>query len=74
MSNIIQEIVADPFPRYDAIPAWFKVESVFRVEVMGSGLGGLRLVEWMEARNDGNHTVATVESRCNCPGFCVWIA
>ena len=44
MSINIQEISADQFPRYDAIPNWFKVESVFRVEVIDGGLG-FRLVE-----------------------------
>ncbi len=34
MSIIIQEIGVDPFPRYDAVPAWFEVETVFCVEVM----------------------------------------
>jgi len=41
----IQEIGVDLFPLYDAIPNWFRVESVFRVQVIGGGLGGLRLVE-----------------------------
>ena len=45
MSIVIQEIDADLFPRYDAIPIWFKVESLFRVEVMDGGLGDFRLVE-----------------------------
>lgn len=45
MSIVIQEIDVDLFPRYDAIPTWFKVESVFRVEVIDDGLGGFRLVE-----------------------------
>ena len=41
----IQAIGVDLFPLYDAIPNWFRVESVFRVEVIGGGLGGFRLVE-----------------------------
>ena len=41
----IQEIGVELFPRYDAIPNWFRVESVFRVEVIDGGLGGFRLVE-----------------------------
>lgn len=45
MSIVIQKIDIDLFPRCDAIPNWFEVESVFRVEVMDGGLGGFRLVE-----------------------------
>lgn len=45
MGLVIEEIGADQHPQYDAIPAWYKVESVFRVEVVDGGLGGFRLVE-----------------------------
>ena len=45
MSIEIQEIGVDLFPRYAEIPISFKVESVFRVEVIDKGLGGFRLIE-----------------------------
>ena len=45
MSIIVREITADQFQLYDAIPNWFRVDSVFRVEVVDGGLGGFRLVE-----------------------------
>jgi GNAT superfamily N-acetyltransferase len=41
----VQEIGVDLFSSYGKIPAWYKVESVFRVEVIDGGLGGFRLVE-----------------------------
>ncbi|MBN1810999.1 MAG: GNAT family N-acetyltransferase [Anaerolineae bacterium] len=45
MPVTIREITADQFLLYDAIPNWFGVESVLRVEVIDGGLGGFRLVE-----------------------------
>ena len=45
MSIEIQEIGVDLFPLYDAIPNWFRVESVLRVELVDGGLGGFRLTE-----------------------------
>jgi GNAT superfamily N-acetyltransferase len=45
MSVLIREITADQFPLYDAIPNWFMVESVLRVDVIDGGLGGFRLVK-----------------------------
>jgi len=45
MGLVIEEISADLYPLYDGIPAWYTVESVFRVEVVDGGLGGFRLVE-----------------------------
>jgi GNAT superfamily N-acetyltransferase len=42
---VIEPIGADRYPLYDAIPAWYTVESVLRVEVVDGGLGGFRLVE-----------------------------
>ena len=45
MAITIQEIMADQFPRYGAIPSRYLVTSVFRVEVIDGGLGGFRLVE-----------------------------
>jgi len=41
----IQEIDAHLFPCYGAVPNWFLVTSVFRVELIDGGLGGFRLVE-----------------------------
>lgn len=41
----VQEITSDGFPRYGAIPNWYEVRSVFRVEAIDGGLGGFRLVE-----------------------------
>lgn len=45
MPITIEEIRADRFPLYDAIPTWFEVKSVLRVDDMQAGLGGFRLVE-----------------------------
>ena len=45
MVDIIQGIGPDQFSLYGAIPNWYRVESVLRVEVMDGGLGGFRLVE-----------------------------
>jgi GNAT superfamily N-acetyltransferase len=45
MSVIIREIAAAQFPLYNAIPNWFRVESVLRVEVVDGGLGGFRMIE-----------------------------
>jgi len=45
MSVVIREISADQFPLYDAIPNWFRVESVLRVEAVDGGLGGFRMIE-----------------------------
>jgi ribosomal protein S18 acetylase RimI-like enzyme len=45
MSITIQEIGADRFSQYGRIPSRFEVQSILRVEVMGTGLGGFRLVE-----------------------------
>jgi GNAT superfamily N-acetyltransferase len=41
----ILEITPDRFYLYDAIANHFRVETVFRVQVVGGGLGGFRLVE-----------------------------
>lgn len=41
----IKEIGIDLLPRYAAIPISFRVESVFRVEVIDKGLGGFALTE-----------------------------
>lgn len=41
----IREVGADALPVYAEIPMTFTVRSVFRVEVIDQGLGGLRLVE-----------------------------
>jgi GNAT superfamily N-acetyltransferase len=45
MPVTIRTIEADQFSLYDAIPNWFRVESVLRVEVIDGGLGGFRLGE-----------------------------
>lgn len=45
MGILVREINADQYPLYDAVPNWFTVESVLRVEVVDKGLGGFRLVE-----------------------------
>jgi len=45
MSIEIQEIGIELLPRYAEIPISFKVESIFRIEVINQGLGGFRLVE-----------------------------
>ena len=45
MGIVVREISADQYPLYDAVPNWFRVESMLRVEVAGGGLGGLKLVE-----------------------------
>jgi GNAT superfamily N-acetyltransferase len=45
MPVTIREITADQFSLYDAIPNWFRVESVLRVEVVDGGLGGFRMIE-----------------------------
>ena len=45
MSIEIQEIGVDLLPRYATIPISFKVESVFRIEVINQGLGGFALIE-----------------------------
>jgi streptothricin acetyltransferase len=45
MPITIQGISADQYPRYGAIPNSYRVTSVFRVEVIGGGLDGFRLVE-----------------------------
>ena len=44
MSITIQEIGPDRFAQYGGIPSRFEVRSILRVEVMGTGLGGFRLV------------------------------
>jgi streptothricin acetyltransferase len=44
-SVTIQEIGADQLHLYAQVPIRFTVESVLRVEMIGGGLGGLRLVE-----------------------------
>lgn len=45
MPVTIEAINADQFGTYGAIPAWFEVRTLFRVEVADGGLGGFRLVE-----------------------------
>jgi ribosomal protein S18 acetylase RimI-like enzyme len=45
MGLVIEEIGADHYPLYDAIPIAYTVESVLRVDVVDGGLGGFRLVE-----------------------------
>jgi GNAT superfamily N-acetyltransferase len=45
MTLVIEEIGAESYPLYDAIPIAYTVESVLRVEVLDGGLGGFRLVE-----------------------------
>jgi GNAT superfamily N-acetyltransferase len=45
MSIEIQEIGVDLLPRYAEIPMSFKVEAVFRIEVIDKGLGGFLLIE-----------------------------
>ncbi len=45
MSIEIQKVGVDLLPRYAAIPISFKVESVFRIEVIDQGLGGFALIE-----------------------------
>ena len=45
MGLVIEEIDAELYPLYDAIPIWYTVECVLRVEVVDGGLGGFRLVE-----------------------------
>ena len=41
----IQEVGIELLPRYAAIPISFKVESVFRIEVIDQGLGGFTFIE-----------------------------
>lgn len=41
----IQNIGIDLLPVYASIPISFKVESIFRIDVIDNGLGGFRLVE-----------------------------
>jgi GNAT superfamily N-acetyltransferase len=41
----VREICADEFSLYDALPNWFRVESVLRIDVIDGGLGGFRLAE-----------------------------
>lgn len=45
MSVEIEEIGADRLSPYAAIPIAFKVESIFRINLVDSGLGGIRLHE-----------------------------
>jgi GNAT superfamily N-acetyltransferase len=45
MALVIEEIGADHYPLYAAIPIAYAVESVLRVEVLDGGLGGFRLME-----------------------------
>jgi GNAT superfamily N-acetyltransferase len=45
MALVIEEIGAELYPLYAAIPIAYTVESVLRVEVLDGGLGGLQLVE-----------------------------
>jgi GNAT superfamily N-acetyltransferase len=41
----IREVGIDLLPLYASIPISFKVETIFRIEVIDKGLGGFRLVE-----------------------------
>ena len=41
----IREVKADMLPVYATIPISFKVDSIFRVDIIDNGLGGFRLVE-----------------------------
>lgn len=45
MTIEIREIGVEALPRYAEIPISFRVESVFRVEMIDHGLGGFSLVE-----------------------------
>jgi GNAT superfamily N-acetyltransferase len=48
MANVaveIRQIGADQLPSYARVPIRFTVESIFRVEMIDGGLGGLRLME-----------------------------
>ena len=45
MSFNIEEVGADRFPEYGAVPNWFEVRRVFRVDVVDGGLRGFGLVE-----------------------------
>jgi GNAT superfamily N-acetyltransferase len=45
MALVVHEIGSGQYPLYDNIPTWFRVESIFRVEVLDGGLGGFALVE-----------------------------
>lgn len=45
MSITIQEVGAGQLARYGDIPSRFEATSLLRVEVVGTGLGGFRLVE-----------------------------
>jgi GNAT superfamily N-acetyltransferase len=50
MSVEIEEIGADRLSKYAAIPIAFKVESIFHVDLVGRGLGGIQLHEQMVAK------------------------
>jgi len=41
----IREIGVDLLPKYSSIPAYFKVESQLRIELVDGGFGGFRFVE-----------------------------
>jgi len=41
----IREIGVDLLPKYSSIPAYFKVESKLRIELVDGGFGGFRFVE-----------------------------
>jgi streptothricin acetyltransferase len=45
MPITIQEIGPEQFSMYSSIPSRFEVRSILRVQVVGAGLGGFRLVE-----------------------------
>lgn len=45
MSVEIREIGIDLLPLYSEIPESFRVDSVFRIELIDGGLGGLRFIE-----------------------------
>jgi len=45
MTLKILEVEADLLPQYATIPIAFRVESIFQVELVGQGLGGIQLRE-----------------------------